>query len=66
VSRSPSLKTTFENAVVQQTDAQRVIKDLIEERRELSARLTEMKRERWQTTSQSSMQELDRRCSLGN
>ena len=31
------------------------------ERRELSARLTEMKRERCQTTSQSDMQELDRR-----
>ena len=36
-------------------------KDLMGERRELSARLTEMKRERWQTTSQSDMQELDRR-----
>jgi len=60
-SASTSSSTSFEDAVVQRKDAERELKNLMEQRNDMCTKLAELKRERLHTSLPSGLQEVERR-----
>jgi hypothetical protein len=58
---STSSSTSFEDAVVQHLDAERELKNLIEQRNDMCKRLADLKQERLHTILPSDLQEVERR-----